>query len=139
MDPKMGLKFYEYNTKLFFQDIYKGYGLKCMVEILCGILGGSRFGPNVRTWQTSSGEADLGQCFIAINPGNFADNFEDRLQSLMDHCRNLEPVDKNKPVLVAGDPESIHMKKCDDENGISYHVNQIKFAVSRKLTQNTKI
>ena len=30
-----------------------------MVEILCGILSGSRFGPNIRTWQTSSGEADL--------------------------------------------------------------------------------
>ena len=92
---------------------YKGYGLMFMVEILCGILAGSRFGPNVRTWQTSSGEADLvnklalnnlkllkfvfkcifeGQCFIAINPGNFADNFEDRLQSLMDHCRSMEPV-----------------------------------------------
>lgn len=26
---------------------------------MCGILAGSRFGPNVRTWQTSSGEANL--------------------------------------------------------------------------------
>jgi LDH2 family malate/lactate/ureidoglycolate dehydrogenase len=109
---------------------YKGYGLMFMVEILCGILSGSRFGPNIRTWQTSSGEADLGQCFIAINPGNFADNFEDRLQSLIDHCHNMEPVDPSKPVLVAGDPEAIHMKKSDDNNGISYHVNQIKYAVS---------
>ena len=38
---------------------YKGFGLMFMVEVLCGILAGSRFGPNVRTWQTSSGEADL--------------------------------------------------------------------------------
>ena len=38
---------------------YKGYGLTFMVEILCGILAGSRFGPNIRTWQTSSGEANL--------------------------------------------------------------------------------
>ena len=38
---------------------YKGYGLMFMVEILCGILSGSRFGPNIRTWQTSSGEANL--------------------------------------------------------------------------------
>jgi LDH2 family malate/lactate/ureidoglycolate dehydrogenase len=107
---------------------YKGYGLMFMVDILCGVLSGSRFGPNVRTWQTSEGEADLGQCFIAINPGNFADNFEDRLQSLMDHCRSMDPVEKDKPVLVAGDPEAIHMKKCDEANGISYHVNQITYA-----------
>jgi len=107
---------------------YKGYGLMFLVEIMCGILAGSRFGPNVRTWQTSSGEANLGQCFIAINPGNFADNFEDRLQSLMDHCRNLEPIDPEKPILVAGDPERINMEKSDRNDGISYHVNQIKFA-----------
>ena len=38
-------------------------------------------------------------------------------------------VDENKPVLVAGDPEAIHMKKCDENKGISYHINQIKYAV----------
>lgn len=38
---------------------YKGYGLTFMVEILCGILSGSLFGPNIRSWQTSSGEANL--------------------------------------------------------------------------------
>jgi hypothetical protein len=29
---------------------------------------------------------------MAINPGNFADGFNGRLQGLMDHCRNMEPV-----------------------------------------------
>ena len=29
---------------------------------------------------------------MAINPGNFEDGFNDRLQSLMDYCRNMEPV-----------------------------------------------
>ena len=38
---------------------YKGYGLTFMVEILCGILAGSDYGPNIRNWQTSSGEANL--------------------------------------------------------------------------------
>ena len=41
------------------QSGYKGYGLMLMVEILCGILSGSRYGHHVRTWQTSSGEANL--------------------------------------------------------------------------------
>ena len=59
---------------------------------MTGILAGAKFGPNIRRWGEGNGEADLGQCFIAINPNNFADGFENRLQELMDHCRDLKPV-----------------------------------------------
>lgn len=41
------------------QGGYKGYGLMFMVEILCGILSGSLFGPNIRNRLKSSGEANL--------------------------------------------------------------------------------
>lgn len=41
---------------------YKGYGLMFMVEILCGILGDSQYGRNIRTWQDSSSEANLVNC-----------------------------------------------------------------------------
>ena len=44
-----------------------------------------------------------------------------------------QKIDKEKPVLVAGDPERASMKKCDDKNGISYHINQIKYAVNSFL------
>jgi LDH2 family malate/lactate/ureidoglycolate dehydrogenase len=37
----------------------KGYGLMFMVDILCGVLSGSAYGPHVRTWQTSNAEANL--------------------------------------------------------------------------------
>lgn len=30
-----------------------------MLDILCGVLSGSNYGPNIRTWQTSEGEANL--------------------------------------------------------------------------------
>ena len=33
-----------------------------------------------------------GQCFIALDPSVFAPGFEDRLSSLMNHCRSLDPV-----------------------------------------------
>lgn len=38
---------------------YKGYGLMFMVEIICGVLADSKYGPNIRTWQESSSEASL--------------------------------------------------------------------------------
>jgi len=33
-----------------------------------------------------------GQCFIAIDPNTFAEGFTDRMQTLIDSCRNQEPV-----------------------------------------------
>lgn len=46
------------------QGGYKGYGLTMMVEILCGVLSGSLYGPHIRSWQTSSGEANLVYIYI---------------------------------------------------------------------------
>lgn len=71
---------------------YKGYGLGMLVEIFCGILSGSAFGSNIRKWGSTSEIANLGQGFVAIDPSFFAPGFEDRLSSLMDNIRHMEPV-----------------------------------------------
>ncbi|XP_067004736.2 uncharacterized oxidoreductase YjmC [Anabrus simplex] len=105
---------------------YKGYGLSMAVELFCGILGGALFGPNIGQWFTNTTEANLGQCFIAIDPECFAPGFGGRLSELMNYLRNMEPINPSKPVLVPGDPERIHMKLVDEEGGIRYHENQIK-------------
>ncbi|EFN77495.1 uncharacterized protein LOC105189531 [Harpegnathos saltator] len=104
---------------------YKGYGLGLMVEILCGVLTGSQFGPNIRNWKTADRVADLGQCFMAINPAAFAEGSKERLSTLLEQLRDL-PAAGAVPVLVAGDPERQHMKKVDKEGGITYHPNQLK-------------
>ncbi|XP_022289695.2 uncharacterized protein LOC111101478 [Crassostrea virginica] len=109
---------------------YKGYGLAMMVEVLCGILSGANFGPNVRTWKDFEKVANLGQCFIAIDPNAFSDGFLDRMSELMDYCRKLEPSESELPVLVAGDPERYHVDLCKRLGGIPYHQNQITFASS---------
>ncbi|XP_041365965.1 uncharacterized oxidoreductase YjmC-like [Gigantopelta aegis] len=107
---------------------YKGYGLGMMVEVFCGILGGSAFGPNVRKWKSSTEPANLGQCFVAIDPNAFAPGFADRMNDLMTHCRNMEASEGETEVLVPGDPERKHMDKCEKLGGIPYHPNQIKYA-----------
>ncbi|KYQ52974.1 Malate dehydrogenase [Trachymyrmex zeteki] len=104
---------------------YKGYGLGLMVEILCGILSGSLFGPNIRTWKSGDRVADLGQCFMVINPEAFASGSKERLTTLLKQLRDL-PTSGEKSVLIAGDPERQHMKKVDMEGGITYHPNQLK-------------
>ena len=66
--------------------------MNIQVEILTGILSGSKYGPNIRKWGDTTEIANISQCLIAINPENFEDNFEERLHDLMKHCRNLPSV-----------------------------------------------
>lgn len=104
---------------------YKGYGLTTLVEVFTGILGGAHYGPNVRKWMSTTQVADLGQMFAAINPECFCDGFQDRMSDLLGMLRGLDPADKDKPVLVAGDPERQHMENVDKDGGITYHKNLI--------------
>lgn len=106
---------------------YKGYGLAMMVDVFCGVLSGSAFGTNIRSWKGEDRKiANLGHCFVAVNPNMFADGFEDRMQALMDQYRNLQPADGETAVLVAGDPEREHMRKVRQDGGIRYHVNMLQ-------------
>ena len=105
---------------------YKGFGLNVMVEILTSIFGGSLSSHETRIWTTTSAEANLGHCFIAINPNCFAPDFSPRLQTYMNLLRQTAPLDEEKPVLIAGDPEREHMKKVDTDGGIQYHVNTVE-------------
>ncbi|KAL5006862.1 hypothetical protein ScPMuIL_015668 [Solemya velum] len=107
---------------------YKGYGLGMMVEMFCGIMSGGAYGPHVRKWKTCDKIANLGQCFVAIDPNAFEDGFKDRMTDLIDICRGLQPADGEEEVLIPGDPERKHMQKCDHLGGIPYHPNQIKYA-----------
>ncbi|CAJ0963212.1 unnamed protein product, partial [Mesorhabditis belari] len=107
---------------------YKGYGMAALVEIFCGILGGAKWGPNVRKWMSASEDANLGQCFIAVDPEAFAPGFTDRMQELMDTLRSLPEAEVGNSVEVAGDVERRHTVLCDRLGGIPYHPNQIKFA-----------
>ncbi|KAG7230899.1 hypothetical protein INR49_024927 [Caranx melampygus] len=106
---------------------YKGYGLGMMVEVFCGILAGAQYSKHVRTWKVTDRVANLGQCFVAINPENFAPGFSDRMSDLLSIQRGLDPADADTPVLTAGDPERMNMKKCEEMGGIPYHINVVNY------------
>jgi LDH2 family malate/lactate/ureidoglycolate dehydrogenase len=59
---------------------YKGYGLAMLAELLCGLLSGSNYAHHIRLWTNNSDVADLGQCFIAVDPECFAPGLSGRLQ-----------------------------------------------------------
>ena len=103
------------------------------MEIFTAVLGGGAVAPHIRHWTSNSAIANLGHCFIAINPDVFAPGFQGRMQGLMDDLRSQETAEgaAGVSVLVHGDPERKHMNKCDQQGGIEYHANQIKMAVSK--------
>ncbi|XP_064168141.1 uncharacterized oxidoreductase YjmC-like [Anguilla rostrata] len=114
---------------------YKGYGLGLMVEVFCGILAGAQYSRHVRTWKVTDKVADLGQCFVAINPENFAAGFNDRMSDLLTLHRNLEPAEPDTPVLSPGDPERSNIEKCAKLGGIPYHINVVNHmnGVAKKI------
>lgn len=87
---------------------YKGYGLALMVEILTGALAGANVGPWVQGF-TSAAPSNLGQLFLAIDPGVIEPlaEFESRVERLVGAIKAagaaMEGPDR---VLIPGEPEA---------------------------------
>lgn len=86
---------------------HKGYGLAVMVDILSSVLSGSFIGGyNLKTGARER-YINVGHFCLALNPAAFREEgaFEDGLDDLIDMLHATDPVDPDRPVLVAGDPE----------------------------------
>ncbi|XP_044748243.1 uncharacterized oxidoreductase YjmC-like [Coccinella septempunctata] len=101
---------------------YKGTGLSLMMDILCGILGGSYYGTEVGIVGTDcvKRKANISHCFIIVDPKYFASGFEMRMTELMVHLRNLEPLDPDNCVRVPGDMTKDIGNKVKEWGGIRY-------------------
>jgi LDH2 family malate/lactate/ureidoglycolate dehydrogenase len=86
---------------------HKGYGMAMLVDILASIMSGA----NIGSYDLKTGERgeqiNVGHFFLAIDPARFrpAGEFEDDMDRLIDMLHATPPVDPDRPVLVAGDPE----------------------------------
>ena len=94
---------------------YKGYGLAFMVEILCGILSGMNFGPNIPTMYGDSlaKKRKLGQFYIVFKSDvNVNSNqFSKSLELMSKEVRNQSPLEPGSKVLVPNDPQIKFMKE----------------------------
>ena len=88
---------------------YKGYGLSLMIEILCGTLTGMPYGPHISKMFAApmSQKRFLGHFIIAIRIDCFQDKkvFKRRIAEMIKELRSEPPLNKEAPVMVAGDPE----------------------------------
>ena len=93
---------------------YKGYGLALVVEVLTGVLSNAAFGPNIVGLFSTAGPSDLGQLFMAIDPGAIDERvaFSARLERLLNQLTRA-PLIPNAPgpVLYPGQPEAERAEK----------------------------
>jgi LDH2 family malate/lactate/ureidoglycolate dehydrogenase len=68
----------------------KGYGLALMIDILTGLLSGSQYGPNVRTFHQPVGPTGVGLLTMAIDIEKFMplQQFKTLLQPYLSSIRN---------------------------------------------------
>lgn len=93
---------------------YKGYGLGLMIEVLTGVLAAATSSPDVVGLFSTEGPSDLGQFFMAIDPGAIDERsaFEARLERLLDRVTRAPLVPGAPgPVLYPGQPEAEREKK----------------------------
>lgn len=119
---------------------YKGFGLAAMVELFCGVLGGANYGHHVRSWSHSGagGPANLGHCFVAVNPECFAPSFGDRLADCITHWRQMEATDPKLPVLAPGDKEKQSATDTDARGYVTYVKQQIESSAALAKRLNIK-
>jgi len=88
---------------------YKGYGLGMMVEILCSVLTGMPYGPDIPKMFEApmSARRYLGHFVSAMRVDCFMDKkaFKKRLAKMLKELRREPAVKKSVPVQVPGDPE----------------------------------
>ena len=89
----------------------KGYGLAVVVDLLCGALTGSRFGPTLDRLANPGRPTDdrgIGHFFLAIDPhlGTTSD-YSACAEELLSAVLGCPPIDPNMPVTYAGYREHV--------------------------------
>ena len=105
----------------------KGYGLALMVDVLAGLLSGSQFGPNVKTFHQPLGPTGVGVFILAIDIGRFMpiDQFKGAMQSYGDSIRKSRKTKGVSRIYLPGEIE-LEKEKKSLENGIELNESLVK-------------
>jgi ureidoglycolate dehydrogenase (NAD+) len=89
---------------------YKGSGLGLVIDVLCSLLGGAPYGPDIPVmYGDLDKERQLGGLIGVIDPGRFGDGsqFRGRVHEMLRRWQALPALDPANPVLFPGQPELI--------------------------------
>lgn len=92
---------------------HKGFGLALMVDLLCGLLSGGSWGPDVKhLYGDSSVPYDCSHLFLAVDVTRFGSGttFESQALAASDRIRNAEKAPGTDRLFAPGEPEWNRMK-----------------------------
>jgi len=91
---------------------HKGYGLAVMADILCAVLCGAPFGPDVADTETSSGRVSHFFGAIRIDAFRHPQAFRRDMDRLLRGLRNCPPAEGAERVYFAGQKEFEKEAEC---------------------------
>lgn len=86
----------------------KGYGLALMIDLLCGLLSGSKYGPDLLTFHKPLGPTGVGATFMAIDISRFMprDRFETMALEYAHAIRNSKKAEGVDRIFLPGEIEA---------------------------------
>jgi LDH2 family malate/lactate/ureidoglycolate dehydrogenase len=92
----------------------KGYGLALMVDVLAGMLSGSAFGPEVKSFHQLMGPTRVGAMMLAIDVERFMPlaQFRNLIKGYVDSIRSSRKAKGTSRIYLPGEIESEKEKTC---------------------------
>jgi len=95
----------------------KGSGLAIIIDIIAGMLSGSRFGPEVKTFHKLEGATGVGVFCMAIDISQFIELelFYSKIDEYIRSIKNLKKVKNTSEIYLPGEIEFIREQKSYEE------------------------
>jgi LDH2 family malate/lactate/ureidoglycolate dehydrogenase len=105
----------------------KGYGLALMVDVLAGLLSGSKYGPGVKTFHLPEGPTGVGVCCMAIDVERFmpVDAFKELIRSYVKSIRGSRKAKGVSRIYLPGEIE-FEKEKTSSKEGIEINAETAK-------------
>lgn len=86
----------------------KGYGLAVLVDILAGMMSGSKYGPEVKTFHKPEGPTGVGACSMAVDVERFMplQDFKRLLRSYVESIKGSRKAEGVSRIYLPGEIES---------------------------------
>jgi LDH2 family malate/lactate/ureidoglycolate dehydrogenase len=85
----------------------KGYGLALMIDVLAGLLSGSQWGPNVRTYHQLAGPTGIGVFLMSLDIERFMplQQFKERIESYITSIKQSKKAEGVSQIYLPGEIE----------------------------------